>query len=775
MARPDPAVSLRVPSEPRQRQEGGGDDDRPRLRLVVSRGRLGIELDRPFDIGPVRIDELALALPEVRFPVELSGGAAAFRNKRGQLERVRVTLSSRELARLGERRLEGLLPAPLAHVIVAPLEDGWLVGLAGGEAALVFEVVVAPMGSDLRLLPTAARGLGLGAPPQALAIRALAALTRPLGQRVGGAIVLPQAPREISRRLLPLAGMRAADGAGLVWSEVVADVHAVSLVAEREGVASSVGDRAVSTVELAALVAEAEEALVDGQLGQARRGYLAALTQAPRHPEIARRLAELDLAVGGRAEAALSTLSDAVPVVEAGVLGGQLLSAVGDVEGAKAAWQRAALEEPYGPLAACAWQRLALCTDDPHAACDLLDQAIARAPGLADLRWRRFEQLVQLGRHDQARADLEHLEAAASSAHARHELLRRAADHLLDRRLWDEAAEVFERALRYTPDSVDAVAGLARSLGSLGHRQRALELLSRAVALAERRRRAAPRVTIDLATALAETADDRPAAIARVRSIGPDGPAVFDARLLEARWRAEIGDLAGASVALALLLEAVEASLGVLVGTRDPEPGAAPWGVAVAGEAPHFLSREEARAAVAARCEEAARIHELDRGDLAGARRMLALAVRLAPRSRRIGEAFRRVAGVVDGSVDRAGASDEQRGAPSAVEGLAAPATEAPPPLPVDDEVLVEELSDKVRANPDDLEVVIALADALARLGRDHDLLALVSARIDEGAERERVELGPRRREALRRLLELAQASGNESEASLYALMLQQS
>jgi hypothetical protein len=200
--------------------------------------------------------------------------------------------------------------------------------------------------------------------------------------------------------------------------------------------------------------------------------------------------------------------------------------------------------------------------------------------------------------------------------------------------------------------------------------------------------------------------------------------------------------------------------------------------VSAEGQAPHYRSREEARAAVALRCEEAARIHELDRGDLASARRMLALAVRLAPRNRGVGEAFRRVAAVVDGAMsgplaaarhEAAAAVEEQSAAPPTV----GPPTEVPPPE-ADDEQLVEQLSDKVRANPEDLEVVVALADALARLGRDHDLLALVSARIDEGGEGERAELGPRRRAVLQRLLETAQASGNESEAALYALMLQQ-
>ena len=98
MARPDPAVALRVPSEARRRDNREGDDDgRPRLRLVVDKGRLAIELDRPFELTPIVVEQLAVALPEVRFPVELSGGAAAFRNKRGQLDRAQLMVPARAL------------------------------------------------------------------------------------------------------------------------------------------------------------------------------------------------------------------------------------------------------------------------------------------------------------------------------------------------------------------------------------------------------------------------------------------------------------------------------------------------------------------------------------------------------------------------------------------------------------------------------------------------------------------------------------------------------
>src|SRR5690606_12066004 len=124
----------------------------------------------------------------------------------------------------------------------------------------------------------------------------------------------------------------------------------------------------------------------------------------------------------------------------------------------------------------------------------------------------------------------EHLEASASGARERHEVLRRAGDHLLERRHLDEATRLYERALRYLPDGIEALAGLARALALVGRRTRSLELLSRALGLARKRGERDDRLAIELASALAEIADDRPAAIAHVRGIEAASPGLRGAR-----------------------------------------------------------------------------------------------------------------------------------------------------------------------------------------------------------------------------------------------------
>ena len=85
--------------------------------------------------------------------------------------------------------------------------------------------------------------------------------------------------------------------------------------------------------------------------------YLDALERAPRHPELARRIAEIDHAVGGRAEAALSLLREATAHagderVLVGALKAELLVEHGDVPGAIATLLAEAEREPDDALGA---------------------------------------------------------------------------------------------------------------------------------------------------------------------------------------------------------------------------------------------------------------------------------------------------------------------------------------------------------------------------------------------------------------------------------------
>ncbi|WP_438015078.1 tetratricopeptide repeat protein [Sorangium sp. So ce315] len=829
------ARALGLPPSLRALAPGGGaaprpPDDRPVLRLAVSKGALAIELGEPFALGPLRVTELVVRLAGIRFPVDLSGGVARFRHRRGQLARIAVEARGADLAGWAAPRLRGFFGEGTPQLLVAPAEDGALVALRSGEAALAFDVAVAPAERALRLLPERARGVGLEAPPHALALRALSLIAGAHGRLVEGAVVLDAAVERIVRLLLPAAGARAPAVAGVQWTAANAGAGRFRAEGALGEMPPALGDRALRALEVAELAGAADELTLAGGLDEARRAYLAALERAPRHPEISARLAWLDLVIGDRAEGALSTVVEAMPAVDAGLLGGALLEAVGDRDGAFSALARAAHAEPFGPLAALAWLRAARLADTFDVRLDALNLGVARAPGLESLRWARLEARLDVADVRGALADAEHLEASARGPEARHAVYRRAAEMVLARGHAADARALFERALRYAPESPDAVAGLARSLRAAGEGRRALDLLARARALAARSGAPASALDLELARGLAEVAGDLPAAVARARAVPPGEPEALEARLLEGRWCAELGDLGGATVALGRLRDAVELALQGRA-AADPAAGrGAPLGDA---------------AAVAAMLAEAAEIEERSRGDLLAAQRHLGLALRLRPRDPGVLASFRRVSAelaprpVTSPAASSSGASPRRSlateepievhvpaprrrtlppepvviaparaiapvvprppAAPAPIEpGLieelptldnADTSTELNAPVPpsvtlaegqspfarglgLDDELLADRLADRLRADPADHGVAMALADVLARLGRDLDLLALLSARMEEGDDAVRHEVAPRRRDVLARLAARARREGRDAEAELYEMLL---
>ncbi len=513
---------------------------------------------------PLRLVALSLTFPNIRFPIDLSGGVTRFRHRRGALARLAFDLSPSDVAAWAAPRLRGLFRDATPDLWIAAVEGGLAVGIADGEAALAFDVLVVPSGETLTLVTERARGIGLGGPPQALAMRALAAALRGVATIEGGALRIADAASAMLRAVLPAAGARSPSVLGCTWSFPQPDGDRLRLEAQIDVPAPALPDRLVRANETLRLAAEAEDAAYRGDPDRARDHYLTALERAPRHPEISERLAWLDATLGDRAEAALSTLVDVVPAAFAGLLGAELLAAVGDVDGARGALGRAAPAEPFGPLAARTWLRAAALAEDLRERLAALDEAVARAPALADARWARLAARLAAADPRAALADAEHLEAAARGSRARHDIARRAARAFLAEGFSSEALRLFERALRYVPDDAEAVAGLARALAAQGATRRALELFARALGLAERANAPTSAVAVDLAKALVEVAADRPAAIARVRGVPASAPEAAEARLLEARWRAELGDLAGAGLAIGRLRDHAE---------RDPLAG----------------------------------------------------------------------------------------------------------------------------------------------------------------------------------------------------------
>jgi tetratricopeptide (TPR) repeat protein len=765
------------------------------LRLAIGKDGLGIELAGPATVECLDVVELVVRLPHVKFPFDVSGGVAKFRHKRGELERVGVELDARRVARWAEPRLRGLLAAGPCTVIVEPRAFGATVTVharsqasstsgttkrAGVLAALAFEVAAVPTHGELVLVVHGARGAHLAEPATALAIRAVATLVGDAARREGARFVMPDAAGRLARRLLPEAGVRAPGSEGMrMWGSGASDgVLFVAFVrasmASGAGSAASQGasqgrsegpaaasvtrvpDEATLAVEAASLTREADDARMARDLDLARQLDLAAFERAPRHPEIARRIAEVDAVIGGRAETASATLREMATPVHLGLLGGDLMNEAGDRAGAIAALLRAGERDPSHVIGALAYARAAELALDPHDALGWLDAAIARAPRLAELRWERARRRLTAGRLGDARADFQELEALAQGARDRHDVLRRAGDAYRAAGLGGDAALLYERALLYRPDDPEALAGLGAALAAEGRAARGAAILAHAIELAETRGIETAWMHLELGRVLGERLGDRPAAVARLRAVPDDAPEAIAARGLEGRLRALLGDPSGATLAFARMRE-----------RAGHEPSALAW------------------------LEEAARFEE-ERGDLHAAQRHLASAIGIAPgdgvleaRYRALGERIAAAAGVRGGEERERAQEREPEREPEPEREQRAVADDPSPPryviadaladvtLGADDaeaELRVEALTRTLQGDPNNDAVVDELVGLLSKLGRSMDLLALLSARLEDAPPDRRDALLPKHREVLLTLEHEARAEGREAEADLFKM-----
>ncbi len=725
------------------------------LRLALAKGALGIELGRPFKLGAIELTDLHMRLSSVRFPVDLSGGVRRFRHVRGELTRMKLELPLFDGSRAFEPRFRALFPAP--ELTLAACRDGIVIGLATDASALAFDVIAAPLQNGVRLMVENARGISLPDAAHTMACRALSALLGELADPMGSAFLLRDPFGAVCREILPRVGARAPATRELhTHFEIVDDGRSgrVAIWAGSEEPAAQLSARVVRALETVELCAEADTAAIAGDREFARRAYLSAIEKAPRHPEAVRRLAALDASFADRNEAALATLIDLGSATDAGLLGAEVLAAMGEREAAYVAAVKAASEEPYGRLAAHAWLYAAELSDEYDARQSALDTALSRAPGLAAARWARVELALAHGEVKPALGDVAHLEAAASGRDNKHATLRRAAELFLSRGLAAESEKLFERALRWEPKSSAAVAGLARALRDRGKHGRALDLLSRAVGMAATD---APtlhdELSLELAESLAAYANDRPAAVARAAAIAQDAPMAPRARLAEARWRADLGDLTGASRALARLRAIAEVAA---------ERGA------------QGVPRETADLLVEAAAMEQATLH-----DVASARHALSLALRLAPNHGIARRALAAISALPTDAAAMPAAEPVLPAQPQVTEPVRAAAVMHSPAAesvraPFDEasaELRVEELSNKLRGDPNNAAISRELADILERLGRDLDLLALLSARVDEAPPDERPEWLQARKRTLLRMAASARAEGRSSEAELYESM----
>jgi hypothetical protein len=100
--------------------------------------------------------------------------------------------------------------------------------------------------------------------------------------------------------------------------------------------------------------------------------------------------------------------------------------------------------------------------------------------------------------------------------------------------------------------------------------------------------------------------------------------------------------------------------------------------------------------------------------------------------------------------------------------------TEPAPPSsrrdPAADEARIDTLTRTLEGDPTNDAIVEELASLLGRYGRSMELLALLSARLEEAAPERRAELLPRHQAVLAKLEQDARVAGRDSEAELFRL-----
>jgi tetratricopeptide (TPR) repeat protein len=746
-------------------------DEQLALRLVIGRDGVGLELAHPVRLGCITVSELTATLPGIRFPVDVSGGVPRFRHRRGVLQSLELEVSARAVERWAAPRLRGLVGTRTPEVWIGVRQAGATVGVVATpdpeeEAALrttpilAFDVEALADRDDLTFVVKRARGTDLPSPATAMAVACFEAMVGGIAKREGAAFVLRSGATALARALLPEAGARVPAAAGLGWTSLTAHGESWIIHAAREALVASPSEDAVRAHEIARMIREADDALVGGDTGRARTLYLDALDRAPRHGEIVRRVLEIDARAAERAEAALATLAQAMQVdgeTDFGTLPGELLARVGDTDAAIASLERAGETEPTPALAARAFEMAAGITRDSEEASRWLDRALARAPQSATARWSRVTRRLEMGRLEDALADVEHLEALARGSRARYAVWLRGGRAWQAAGLEGRAAVLFERALRHAPEDPNALAGLGASLVREGRVPRGVAVLTRAVELAEGLARdegafavpaATSRILLDLARALAEGLDDLPTAIARVAAISSEAFEAPVARGLEGRWRAKLGDVSGAALAFARLRELASSFAALADDARVP-------------------------AIVGLLCEGA----ELQRSrlrDARGAQRYLAAALRLRPHDEELRRAYREVGALVVGEDRGPTTESEAAGHPASAQGprLSLDLALAAEPPSTEEEVRanarVEELTRQLQGDPRNAAAADELAALLQTLGRGHELLALLSARLEDATPEERVELAPRALAALERLATQAESAGRLEEAALY-------
>lgn len=491
--------------------------EQPRFEVQVGDGRGTLLLKPRTFFGWLRIDSLQLAIPEVTFPLDITGGMAQFQRQRCPVLEATFTVERAGFAELVQRRASLLTAAGFGEVGVELAPEGIELTaqarLREWSAELLVRVAVEAEERTVRLRVVDAATFGFIRRPAALLAHdllcvLLGALTAPSGEaapvqsavtRALGVVQLQPLDWFIASvmaragwRLPELEGLRLGgvtltpQAASLRWTRAEATAPAAATGAPARSVRGVVDELAARAID---------EALLRNDLAGAASACRLEMT---RRPERAMALTERLLGLLCARDASLREVEAMArealvrwPDLAAAHLA---LAAVesargGGVEAARHYGEAARMAEARGDtvlaVRAAAAAARQLQTTDPARAALLYERVLALRPtdreateALADLyaarnRWEDLKKLLH-ARLERARDQAERLEAHLRVAELAFRRLRdttaaqedlRAAAELApgDRRIWELMAQVCDA----TGDIAGSVAALERLVAAL--------------------------------------------------------------------------------------------------------------------------------------------------------------------------------------------------------------------------------------------------------------------------------------------------------------------
>ena len=477
--------------------------------LTVVEGSAVLALETPLVSAVGTVLSLALEVPDLRFPFDLSGGVARFRHRRCRLRELTFRLEARKLAGwLGEVPLAdfGIFePALSFQERTVCFSARAAVGGHSAEVTLRAEILVGP-GSSLGLSFDDVRVYGFLPIPGPLLVEALyRAFCRALPWlRLDPALLEPMGATAVRVDLLQalLVGLLPArswrvpvrQGMALVSCQAVdGDLLLRFARPERDAEAKPPPDPWLGARAAWEKYAVAEASLASGDLAGARALYRRALSRAPQ-PLVFARLVQLMVASQeglGEVAEVVARAQKQLPDWEPGRLalalaaeaGGRFAeAALGFASLAARAAEGKALADEVAALLAAArcWGR----AGDAERAIQALLSALERAPdhpgAIRALRERLLAQ-DQEERWDQILAFLRQRSAEAFKPETRAALLADTGTVLLERGGDPERArQCFEQAVRLFAGEAQAWEGLGRVELGAGQNRPAAEAFERA-------------------------------------------------------------------------------------------------------------------------------------------------------------------------------------------------------------------------------------------------------------------------------------------------------